>query len=96
MMTTSRSVVQTGKVVGEQGVNGKEDCPKKSALVLPVVSELKCYSRSVCGRSFDQRQVGHVILVFHAGSAFSCDHAGRAPRRGQTLRPNTADRLLHL
>lgn len=55
-------------------------------------------SRSVCGRSFDQRQVCHVLLVFHARSAFRSDPAGRAPRGGQTLRPQrrSADLPLRL
>lgn len=83
MMTTSRSVVQTGKVVGKDATLENPDQQ----------AHHRCSSRSVCGRSFDQRQVGHVLLVLHAGSASSRAHAGRAPRRGQTLRPRRPTRL---
>lgn len=83
MMTTSRSVVQTGKVVGKDATL---ETPDQRA-------HHRCSSRSVCGRGFDQRQVGHVLLVLHAGSASSGAHAGRAPRGGQTLRPRRPTRL---
>lgn len=89
MMTTSRSVVQTGKVVGEQ-----DERRPPSGVELPLDSLPKPDSRSVCGRGFDQRQVGRVVLVFDVGSACSWERAGRAPRRGQTLRwqrPHGAD-----
>lgn len=51
--------------------------------------------RSVGGRSVDQRQVGHVLLVLHTGPACSCNHGGRsrAGHRGQTLKPKPTSRL---